>query len=206
MRWNTDLTPHNARAYILVRKAALIPPGVIPAFLYFWIEPVVRGGGCGTTASESRAALAALDDDHAVVGGVGKAAVLAGCRLKGRLVGPLQRASRHDASTVLSSSRLLRSRSALGRKRGAQRDELHRWPAISRRSVPKTDRSPLPKSRYSSFAPSSGITRASKAKRLSRFWVLSLCTPSARSDTSSYLSRLRISSGPGPCPRGPAHR
>ena len=89
-------------------------------------------------------------------------------------------------------------------------DELHRWAAIlfrpSGRSVPKTDRSPLPKSRYSSFAPSSGVTRASKAKRLSRFWVLSLCTPSARSDTSSYLSRLRISSGPGPCPRGPAHR
>ena len=93
---------------------------------------------------------------------------------------------------------------------GAQRDELHRWPAIlfrpSGRSVPKTDRSPLPKSRYSSFAPSIGVTWASKAKRLSRFWVSSLCTPSARSDTSLYLSRLRTSCGPGPCPRGPAHR
>src|SRR4029079_12231675 len=49
---------------------------------------------------------------------------------------------------------------ALGRKQWAQRDELHRWAAIlfrpSGRSVPKTDRSPLPKSRYSSFAPSIG--------------------------------------------------
>ena len=76
----------------------------------------------------------------------------------------------------------------------------------SRRSVPKTDRSPPPKSRYSSFAPSDGVTRGSKAKRLSRFWVLSLCTPFARSDTSLYLSRLRTSCGQGPCPRGPVHR
>ena len=103
------------------------------------------------------------------------------------------------------------SPSALRVENGAaQRDELHRWPAIlfrpSGRSVPKTDRSPLPKSRYSSFAPSSGVTRASKAKHLSRFWVSSLCTPSARSDTSSYLSLLRISCGPDLCPRGPAHR
>ena len=36
--------------------------------------------------------------------------------------------------------------------------------------------------------PSSGVTRGGKAKRPSRFWELSLCTPSARSDTSSYLS------------------
>ena len=67
------------------------------------------------------------------------------------------------------------------------------------------DRSPLPQSRYSSFARSDEVTRGSKAKHLSRFWVSSLCTPSATSDTSFHLS-LRRSCGPGPCPRGPAHR
>ena len=48
--------------------------------------------------------------------------------------------------------------------------------------------STLPRSRYSSLAPSSGVTRGGKAKRPSRFWELSLCTPFARSYTSSYLS------------------
>jgi hypothetical protein len=41
------------------------------------------------------------------------------------------------------------------------------------------------KSRHFSLAPSTGVTRRSKIGRLSRFWMLSLCTPSARSDTSS---------------------
>ena len=92
----------------------------------------------------------------------------------------------------------------------APRDERHRWPAMrvqsSGRSVTKTDRRPLPKYRYSSFPRSGGVTRGSTTKRLNRFWVSSLCTPPARSDTSSKLSLLRISSGLGPCPRGPAHR
>ena len=51
-----------------------------------------------------------------------------------------------------------------------------------------------------------GVTRGGTTKRLSRFWVSSLCTPSARSDTSLYLSRLRTSCGQGPCPRDPSHR
>jgi hypothetical protein len=45
-------------------------------------------------------------------------------------------------------------------------------------------------SRYSSLAPSSEVKWGGKAKHPSRFWELSLCTPSARSDTSSYLSLL----------------
>ena len=88
----------------------------------------------------------------------------------------------------------------------AQRDELHRWRIFFRLiggSVPKSDRGTLPRSRNSS-SPSSGVKWASKAKRLSRLWESSLCTPSARSDTSSYLSLFCRSCGPGPGPRGPA--
>jgi len=48
------------------------------------------------------------------------------------------------------------------------------------------------------------VTRGGKAKRPSRFWELSLCTPSARSDTSSYWNLFCRSCGPGPDPRGPA--
>jgi len=75
--------------------------------------------------------------------------------------------------------------------RDAQCDELHCWRFLFQlvgRSVPKSDRGTLPRSRYSSLAPSSGVTRGGKAKRPSRFLELSLCTPSVRSDTSSYLS------------------
>ena len=48
------------------------------------------------------------------------------------------------------------------------------------------------------------VTWGGKAKRPSRLWESSLCTPSARSDTWSYLSLLCRSCGPGPDPRGPA--
>jgi hypothetical protein len=42
------------------------------------------------------------------------------------------------------------------------------------------------RTRYSSsLVPSNGITWASTTKRLGRFWVWSLCTPSARNGTSS---------------------
>ena len=60
--------------------------------------------------------------------------------------------------------------------------------------------------RFIPFAPSVGVTWASKAKRLSRYGVPSRYTPSARSDTWLYLSRLRTLYGQGPCPRDPSHR
>ena len=57
--------------------------------------------------------------------------------------------------------------------------DLRRLIVVPRKSsVPRVPRRP----RYSSFAPSIGVTWVSITKRLSRFWGSSLCTRSARSD------------------------